>query len=128
MTLHRSDPAESSLRTYAQARAGNMVLGLWLFASAFAWDHSRVSRTNAWLVGLLIFGCSLAALRYSRARWANSALSAWLFTSTLFLIRPMHISTVWNNLLVAGGVFTLSLFARETAARPAPASGTHRTV
>jgi predicted membrane protein DUF2254 len=125
-TLHRSDPAEASLRDYARARWGNVALGTWLFASAFAWDHFALSQANTSIVGLLIFGTSLAALRHSRARWANSALAAWLFASTLFLIRPMRISTVWNNLLVAAVVLTLSLFSRGSGASPASVARGHR--
>lgn len=118
-THHRFNPFESSRRSYARARLANVVLGVWLFASAFVWDHYASSQTNTWVVGLLICGSSLVALRHSTARWANTALAAWLFTSTLLLIRPMHVSTVWNNLLVAGCVFTFSLFARGgLTARP----------
>lgn len=96
---------------YQRARYASLGLGVWLMVSAFIWPHYEASRANTWIVGLLICASSLAARRRSRWRWANTALAAWLCLSTLLLIRPLWISMVWNNLLVAGLVFALSLVA-----------------
>lgn len=108
--------------SYLRARYANVALGLWLFVSAFLWPHFEASQANTWIVGLLICASSLAARRTSKLRWANTILSSWLFISTLLFVRPVGITTLWNNLLVAGAVFTFSLVAAGPTATAPPAS------
>lgn len=83
--------------------------GHWaLLISAFAWQHYPAARTNTWIVGLLIAVVGLIAARNASARYANAALSVWLAISTFF-VWPVVAATYWNNLIVAAGVFVLSL-------------------
>lgn len=132
----RTHSGVASQLDYRRARYANLALGVWLMASAFIWPHYEVSRANTGVVGLLICVSSLAARGRSSWRWANTALAAWLCLSTLLLIRPLWISMVWNNLLVAGLVFALSLVAdtgtaagrsasRRAEAEASPASSRH---
>ena len=105
-------------RWYAGARLINAVLGAWLFTSVFVWQHLGASSHNTWLTGVLIFGSALNALRRDAWRWANTALSGWLFASTLLIFRPIDIKTLWNNGLVAVVVFVMSLVARGGHSQP----------
>ncbi len=90
------------------ARYLNVLLGVWLFISAFIWDHSSAERTNTWILGVLCVVFALIAMSAPTARWLNTALSIWLFISVWAL--PHHVlGTMWNNALVAIAIFVLSL-------------------
>lgn len=103
----RGVPVESR-QSAAPARYANVILGIWLFISAFAWQHQSAARTNTWVVGLLIAVVGLIATRSPSARYANTALAVWLAISTLF-VWPVVEATYWNNLIVAAAVFAVSL-------------------
>jgi hypothetical protein len=99
------------------ARGVNVALGIWLFISAFVWDHTPAERTNTWILGVLCFVFALIALSTSPARWLNTALAIWLFISVWAL--PHHnLGTMWNNALVAIVVFVLSLVPGAGERRP----------
>ncbi|HET7752954.1 MAG TPA: hypothetical protein VFK85_03510 [Anaeromyxobacteraceae bacterium] len=89
------------------ARTLNLLVGSWLFLSAFVWRHPDPQFTNTWLVGLLCAVIAVAAVSYPRARYWNVLLSAWLVFSTLWLphLRP----TVWNNIIVALAMLAFAL-------------------
>jgi len=95
------------------ARIVNIVLGVWLFISAFLWPHNPASQTNTWLLGVIIAVVGVAGLFTPPIRWVNTAAAIWLFLSTLFINHDMP-GTVWNNLIVAILVFILSLTASRT--------------
>ncbi len=100
------------------ARWVNLALGVWLFFSAFIWAHTDASRTNTWIVGLLIAAAAVGAFFWSPARYINTALSVWLFFSTL-VIEHVSAASLWNNLIVAVAVFIFSLIpSRFEAWRP----------
>lgn len=111
-------PVRPSLRRVASdrpdvvARLGSALLGLWLVLSTFLWEHFPAARLNTSTVGVLIAVSALAALQIPAMRWATMALSAWLFTVTLLAPRPLHIETLWNDLLVAATVMALTLINR----------------
>lgn len=90
------------------ARGINIVLGVWLFISAFVWPHSAAARTNTWICGLLAVAFAVWALWAPAARWLNTALAIWLFISALSIF---HVSgaTLWNNVIVAIFLFVFSL-------------------
>lgn len=89
-------------------RVINLLLGSWLFVSAFLWRHSGAQLTNTWVVGLLCVLVSLFALRVQSARYLNTVLAIWLFISA-FALPVVSNWTVWNNTLVALAIFLLSL-------------------
>ena len=99
------------------ARAVNLVLGVWLFISAFLWPHGTASATNTWIVGLLIAIAGLIALRMPWLRWIDTALAVWLFLSTLAMPGATR-GTLWNNLIVAVLVFLTSLVPEGMFPRP----------
>jgi hypothetical protein len=89
-------------------RIANVVLGVWLFISAFLWAHGTPQFTNTWILGALCVLFSLIATRYEDARYLNTALAVWLFVSA-WALPHVSIGTVWNNALVAIAIFFVSL-------------------
>ncbi len=100
--------ASSWVERAAPARVLNVLLGIWLLISAFAWPHGTAARTNTWLVGLLVIAFSILATSLPALRWANTALSIWLFVSLWFLPYA-SIGTRYNDAAVAICVFFVSL-------------------
>lgn len=90
------------------ARALNIILGIWLFISAFVWDHTAAQRTNTWILGVLCVAFALIALGVPMVRYLNTILAIWLFISA-FALPDVSIGTVWNNALVAIAIFIISL-------------------
>src|SRR5512142_3086914 len=90
------------------ARGINVVLGIWLFISAFAWEHTAAERTNTWILGVLCVVIALIAMSTPVARWLNTALAIWLFISVWALPHD-NLGTMWNNAVVAIIVFLASL-------------------
>jgi uncharacterized membrane protein len=89
-----------------------ILLSVWLFISAFAWMHTAPSRTNTWIVAVLLVLSALSTITAPAMRWFNMALSVWLFISTLAFPHVTN-ATLWNNLIVAVVVFVLSLIPRQ---------------
>ncbi len=90
------------------ARGGSVVLGVWLFISAFVWPHVAAQQTNTWILGVLFVVFALIAMGSPQARYVNTVLSIWLFISVWALPHGNQ-GTMWNNALVAIAVFLLSL-------------------
>lgn len=84
----------------ASIRWLNVVIGVWLFLSAFAWSHSNAQFANACVVGLLVAGAALLGMRVPWARHVNALLAPWLFVSSWLLPLELEL-TFWNNLLAA---------------------------
>jgi len=99
------------------ARVLSVLLGIWLFISAFVWPHSREQMTNTWILGVLaVIFALVATFVESRARYLNTLLSIWLFISAFALPR-VTIGTTWNNAIVAIVLFLCSLVPGEVARR-----------
>jgi hypothetical protein len=90
------------------ARTANVILGIWLFISAFVWTHSQAQLTNTWILGVLCVVFALIAMRVEQFRYLNTALAIWLFISAFALYTHSH-GTLWNNALVAIAIFIASL-------------------
>jgi hypothetical protein len=98
-------------------RVANLILGAWLFLSAFLWRHTPAARANTWIVGVLIIVFAVLSGARPQARYANTVLAVWLFLSSLSIYHVTG-ATAWNNCIVAILVFLFSL---------APSSPTLRT-
>ena len=85
-----------------------VVLGSWLFLSAFAWPHTGEQLTNAWLVGGTCVAITLGSMAAPRLRYFNTLLSAWLLVSA-YALPHLSAATMWNNALVALAMFVTSL-------------------
>jgi len=90
------------------ARIVNIVLGVWLFISAFIWPHSYSQMTNTWILGVLCVLFALIAMRVPEARYLNTILAVWLFIS-VWALPSLSLGTQWNNALVAIAIFIVSL-------------------
>jgi hypothetical protein len=99
------------------ARVLNVLLGIWLFISAFAWPHSAAQRTNTWIVGVLCVIFALAAMAMSSARYLNTVLAIWLFISA-WALPTVSVGTIWNNVLVSIAIFIVSLVPSAAGERP----------
>ncbi len=93
---------------FTNARVVNMILGVWLFISAFLWPHSNAQMTNTWIVGVLAVAFSLIATRVAEVRFLNTVLAIWLFVS-VWALPSMAAGTRWNNAIVAIVMFLVSL-------------------
>ncbi|HXU01663.1 MAG TPA: SPW repeat protein [Polyangia bacterium] len=96
----------------SQFRYANILLGLWLFISAFAWPHSHASFTNTWIMGIIVAFVALLALSIRQVRFVNTVSGIWLVVSAFLLPRLRGadgVGTVLNNLIVGILVFGLSL-------------------
>lgn len=94
------------------ARIVNIVLGAWLFISAFLWSHSQAQFVNTWIVGLAIAVVALLGLATGPARYLNTAIAIWLFIS-VWILPGANTGTRWNNAIVAILVFLFSLAPAE---------------
>src|SRR5690349_1717021 len=66
------DPIDKAGLTVASPRWLNVLLGVWLFISAFLWPHSQAQFTNTWLMGVLAVIFALLASRLNEARYLNT--------------------------------------------------------
>jgi hypothetical protein len=86
----------------------NIIIGIWLFISAFIWPHTMAQRSNTWICGLLAVLFAVAATSGPTLRYLNTALSVWLFISVWVLPRDSS-STTWNNVICAVAIFVISM-------------------
>jgi hypothetical protein len=100
---------------FAAARLVNVVLGVWLVISAFAWPHSYAQRTNTWILGVLCIVFELTAFYDPVVRYLNTVLATWLFISC-WALPSLSLGTMWNNALVAIAIFFVSLMPMRTRA------------
>ena len=100
------------------ARTLNVLLGIWLFISAFVWTHSAAQMTNTWILGVLCVVFALVAMRVAQVRYLNTALAVWLFISA-FVLPGNNRGTVWNNALLAIAIFVVSLAPSDRLQVPA---------
>jgi hypothetical protein len=100
------------------ARIVNLLLGIWLFFSAFAWPHESRQQVVTCIFGILVAVIGFLAVRLSSGiRFANTVLAVLLFASA-FVLHHAAVTTVWNNSFVAVVIFLVSLIGptHETVA------------
>jgi hypothetical protein len=89
-------------------RIVNVIIGVWLFISAFVWPHTREQMNNTWICGVLCVGFALAGMAIPWVRYLNTLLAIWIFISA-WALRSLTPGTVWNNVLCAIAIFIVSL-------------------
>jgi hypothetical protein len=99
-------------RGAASPRIINVILGVWLFISAFVWPHTQAQMTNTWILGVLCVIFALVAMAVPWVRYLNTLLAIWLFISA-WALPTYNAGTVWNNVLVAIAIFIVSLVPNE---------------
>jgi hypothetical protein len=86
-------------------RRAVILLGAWLFVSAFLIRDTPEQRVNAAVVGALaVLGDLIALWRWPRFHMVSVALSIWLFLS-LWIVPGQHAGIVINDMLVATLMF-----------------------
>ncbi len=102
----------------APPRIINVILGVWLFISAFIWPHTSAQMTNTWILGVLCVVFALVAMAVPWVRYLNTLLAIWLFISA-WALPTVSPGTIWNNVLVAIAIFIVSLVpSMPTAGAP----------
>ena len=99
----------------------NIIVGVWLFISAFAWRHSAAQFTNTWIMGIVVAAIAALALTWPTIRYLNTLAGAWLIMSA-FALPTITAGTRWNNFIVGIVVVVLSL-----AGAPSIATQVRRT-
>jgi hypothetical protein len=104
----RGPPLFTPVVPDARARAVNIALGLWLFASAFVLDRPGNAGFNTWLVGLFVAPIAFIALYAPGLRFLNTGLAVWLLVSTVwFGYRQAWVA--FHDAFVAGAMLVVSL-------------------
>jgi hypothetical protein len=93
---------------WSGARLATVTLGLWLFLSAYIWPHTVISRTNTWVLGLLIAIMAAVGTPSPTVRAISTVPAIWLFFSALWIVDVTN-ATMWNNAIIAFLVLILSL-------------------
>jgi hypothetical protein len=89
-------------------RIVNLLLGMWLFLSAFLWEHDDPQYLNAFTSGLVLGILGLAAgERRPLVRLITGQIGLWLMASTFLL--PTEAATRVNHLLVGALVLIVSV-------------------
>ncbi len=97
-----------------EARYANIVLGIWLFISAFTWPHSSAQMTNTWVMGVITVIVGIVSIGAPSWRYINTIVGAWLIISS-FALRRVTRGTFWNNLLVGIAILLVSLVVSSSA-------------
>jgi hypothetical protein len=95
-------------RNSVSPRLVNVIIGVWLFISAFIWPHTEAQMSNTWICGVLTVVFALVGMAVPWVRYLNTILAIWLFISA-WAIPAAHPGTIWNNVLCAIAIFIVSL-------------------
>ena len=92
----------------AWPRYVNLLLGTWLFISAFVWPHSRDASAASWIMGASIAMNAFASIWAPPARYFNTVLGVlslgWHLTAA-----ALHTPTLVHGAVISGFVILLSL-------------------
>jgi predicted ferric reductase len=90
------------------ARWINILLGAWLFLSAFFWPHSATQYTNTWIMGIITVVLAIIAIGAPAFRYLKTLAAVWLIISA-FVLPTLSLATRWNNFFVGIVIGALSL-------------------
>ena len=99
-----------------EARYANILLGLWLFLTAFAWRHAPAAWANTWIVGLLVVAVAIWGLTYPGLWRVNALLGLWLIVAALVFPHLLGASRA-NNIVVGFLITTVSGIAWATSGK-----------
>lgn len=111
----RAKRGASTPTEYPWPRLGNMVIGMWLQVSAFAWPHADGSRISSWVMGLLISVVAVLSLGAPPMRWLNAVLAVWLMAWTAATATGDGTS-FYNGMISGALVLLLSLVGSRSLA------------
>ena len=96
------------------ARIFNVLIGTWLFLSAFGWPHSPAQGMTALICGALTLLSALASIYYPRVRYLTATIAVVLFVASLATAAPRYDLTFWHNAIFAIVIFLIALFDKGT--------------
>ena len=99
-----------------EARYANILLGLWLFLTAFAWRHAPAAWANTWIVGLLVVAVAIWGLTYPGLWRVNALLGLWLIVAAGVFPHLLGASRA-NNIVVGFLITTVSGIAWATSGK-----------
>ena len=88
----------------------NVLMGTWLFISAFAWAHTPLEAAFTMACGGLSVVFALATIYHGAFRYLNAGLAVALFVSTIALSAWRGGPTMWHNAVLAILLFVVALF------------------
>ena len=94
------------------ARIFNVLLGTWLFLSAFAWPHTTAQKMATVAAGVLTVLTALVSIYVPRVRYLTALLAVALFVTSLATAGMSQ--TFWHNAVCAIAIFIAALFDRGT--------------
>ena len=95
-------------------RIFNVLIGTWLFLSAFGWPHSPAQGMTALICGALTLLTALASIFYPRVRYLTATIAVVLFVASLATASPRYDLTFWHNAVFAIVIFLIALFDKGT--------------
>jgi len=96
------------------ARIFNVLIGTWLFLSAFAWPHTHGQKLAAIICGAATAVLSLAANYFSGLRYLTAVIAVMLFVISVTGASRWN-TTFWHNGIVAVAIFVAALVDRGGA-------------
>ena len=95
-------------------RIFNVLIGTWLFLSAFGWPHSPAQGLTALICGALTLLTALVSIYYPRVRYLTATIAVVLFVASLATAAPRYDLTFWHNAIFAIVIFLIALFDKGT--------------
>ena len=95
-------------------RIFNVLIGTWLFLSAFGWPHSPAQGLTALICGALTLLTALGSIYYPRVRYLTATVAVVLFVASLATAAPRYDRTFWHNAVFAIVIFLIALFDKGT--------------
>lgn len=96
------------------ARIFNVLIGTWLFLSAFAWPHTHGQKLAAMITGAATAVLSLATNYFSGLRYLTAVLGVMLFVISVTAASRGNV-TFWHNGIIAVAIFVAALVDRGGA-------------
>lgn len=92
-------------------RIFNVLIGTWLFLSAFAWPHSTPQGMTALVCGALTVLLSLATMYFGGIRYLTAVVAVILLVTSLATAEHLD-RTFWHNSIMAIAIFVGALVDR----------------
>jgi hypothetical protein len=99
----------------ASPRWFNIIVGIWLFLSAFFWPHTSSQFTNSLIVGAACAAAAAIGLKVPAFRFVNALLAIWLFVST-WVFQADRSGTLWNNAIASLVMLIIALVPNHSPA------------
>jgi hypothetical protein len=90
------------------ARIFNVLIGTWLFLSAFTWPHQSAQGFSALVCGALTVLFALATIYLPNVRYLTAATAVLLFITSIASAMRLD-RTFWHNAVIAIAIFVAAL-------------------